>query len=72
MKQATNEVQTNIHNISNALHNAYETLENIELSMGNDPDFCINAIRATKEERDRAFESISRLKLRLREMGIYE
>ena len=72
MKQASNKVQKNLHNISNALHNAYETLENIELSLSNDPEFCIKAIRATKEERDRAFESISQLKLRLKEIGVYE
>ena len=72
MKPISKEVQQSIHTISNALHNAYETLENIELSMNSDPEFCVKAIRATKNERDHAFESISKLKLRLREIGMYE
>ena len=71
MKSVANGVQKNLHDISNALHNAYETLENIELSMTSDPDFCVKAIRATKDERDHAFESIAQLKLRLREIGVY-
>lgn len=72
MKQGSKEVEQNLHLISNALHNAYETLENIELTMGSDPEFCIKAIKATKSERDIAFESISKLKKRLREIGVYE
>ena len=72
MKRDNVDIQQKIHMISNALHNAYETLENIELSMKSDPEFCVKAIRATKGERDLAFESISKLKLLLREIGVYE
>ena len=71
MNSADSKIQKNLHDISNALHNAYETLENVELSMDSDPKFCVKAIRATKEERDLAFQSISQLKLQLRELGIY-
>ena len=72
MKQSSEDIQQSIHAIANALHNAYQTLENIELCIKGDPEFCFKAIHATKGERDLAYESISKLKLRLREIGVYE
>lgn len=72
MKHKSSELQKNLHDISNALHNAYETLENIELTMNDDPEFCRKAIKATKNERDKAFACIAHLKQSLREMGAYE
>ena len=72
MKKPTNEIKKNLHDLSNALHNAYETLENVELFMGSDPDFCAKALKAVREERGQAFESISQLRRKLQEIGIYE
>lgn len=71
MKQSS-DIKKHIHAISNVLHNAYETLENIELCIDNDRDFCLNAIAATKKEREEAFDAIENLRRSLKNRGIYE
>ncbi len=69
--ESRDKIKKNIHDISNAIHNLYETLENIELSFNDDPGFCLQVIRATKAEREKASQSIRSLKKQLKDYGIY-
>ena len=61
-----------IHYISNVIHNNYETLENIELSLDTDKEYCLEAIKASKEERTQAFIAFEKLKTSLKEAGLNE
>ena len=70
--QTSSEIRKSIHDIANALHNAYETLDNVEVSLDDDREFCVKAIQAAKEERQRAFACIAHLRAYLKEQGAYE
>lgn len=72
MKTSSRELKKDLHDLANALHNAYETLENVELSINDDPEFCKRVIQITKLERDSVYASMDHLRKILKEMNIYE
>jgi hypothetical protein len=64
-------MKKNIHDISGAIHNLYETLENVSLSLDSDPTFCEEVIRATLLEREAVLASLAHLKKSLKESKLY-
>lgn len=62
------ELRKHLHGVSNGLQASFDALENIEVSLFNDVEYCKEVIKLSKSEKLKAFEHMEKLRILIRSL----